>query len=711
MLAYVYWPDKTDNNHSLAINQVTLGGSIIGMLVFGHLADRWGRKRLYGLELVIVIVATLGLTQASAGYNQKSMKVYPWIIFWRGLLGIGIGAEYPLSALIASEWTSSKSRGRMLAAVFLMQPIGQLFAYAVSYIALVYISKDSGMDPNSPDWQNHDKAAPVIDSIWRCVIGVGGFPALIAIVARWSIPETPRYLLEVENDRPRAVQSAETVYPSQSHKRPGDIEMGAMKRRSKNLKMATAGTAEKEKNGQTISHPNGANDTNTSDEALSPHGQDRQPSGTLDLEKAPDLQVVPNSLNDRQDSAGSKGSGQYKARKKNTKNRGLWALIWTDFWHEWNTVHKGKNYGYILAGTSLCWCLLDISFYGIGLADSPRTLAKIWAATPTNITEKYATTATSSGFTTASDMLDWESNLLQPNQTIYDALKGNAVRALYTVPISSVLGCVFILIFINYIPRATALAWTFFTLALLFAITGGSLFAVYETNHHDLTVVFYAFALFVFNAGPNTLTFMLPAELFPTKYRGTCYGIAAASGKAGALMIQGVVFKAKTTRPNNGSQPLAIMLCVFAPLMLLGALVAWIWIPEVQERDKYAHKTEEPEFAGEKEDHEPEPPQTTKTRTFIDDLRFSDRTLEKIAENPTYHQKFGFMELFKKKQHYSQLDSEPTGTNGAAPREEGAANSHHQEGVDTMTVAGASRYNGEASDSGGHPLGSVTIDR
>lgn len=102
-LAYLYWPQQRDNNRSLGINTTTLVGTCTGMLAFGYLADHFGRKRLYGVELVIVICATLGLTQASAGYENKSMLVFPWIIFWRTLLGIDVGAEYPLSALIASE--------------------------------------------------------------------------------------------------------------------------------------------------------------------------------------------------------------------------------------------------------------------------------------------------------------------------------------------------------------------------------------------------------------------------------------------------------------------------------------------------------------------------------------------------------------------------------------------------------------------------------
>lgn len=74
------------------------------MLIFGYLADRYGRRKLYGVELIVVIFGTLGLVQCSAGYNNQSMDILGWLVFWRFFVGLGIGAEYPLSAVITAEW-------------------------------------------------------------------------------------------------------------------------------------------------------------------------------------------------------------------------------------------------------------------------------------------------------------------------------------------------------------------------------------------------------------------------------------------------------------------------------------------------------------------------------------------------------------------------------------------------------------------------------
>jgi PHS family inorganic phosphate transporter-like MFS transporter len=56
--------------------------------------------------LIVVIVATIGVAQSSSGYvagNEASMNILGWIMFWRILVGVGIGAEYPLSATITAE--------------------------------------------------------------------------------------------------------------------------------------------------------------------------------------------------------------------------------------------------------------------------------------------------------------------------------------------------------------------------------------------------------------------------------------------------------------------------------------------------------------------------------------------------------------------------------------------------------------------------------
>jgi PHS family inorganic phosphate transporter-like MFS transporter len=115
-LAFVYWPSRTDAHNETLINILTLVGSIVGQVIFGLLADRLGRQRLYGLELIIVTVSTLGLVQSGYGVlgpdGRTSMDFLSWTLFWRFVMGVGIGAEYPLSAVITSEWAATNERAR-----------------------------------------------------------------------------------------------------------------------------------------------------------------------------------------------------------------------------------------------------------------------------------------------------------------------------------------------------------------------------------------------------------------------------------------------------------------------------------------------------------------------------------------------------------------------------------------------------------------------
>jgi PHS family inorganic phosphate transporter-like MFS transporter len=73
---------------------------VIGQVGFGILADIVGRKKMYGLELMVIIFATLAQALSS---DSPGMTITGIIIFWRVIMGIGIGGDYPLSSIITSE--------------------------------------------------------------------------------------------------------------------------------------------------------------------------------------------------------------------------------------------------------------------------------------------------------------------------------------------------------------------------------------------------------------------------------------------------------------------------------------------------------------------------------------------------------------------------------------------------------------------------------
>jgi PHS family inorganic phosphate transporter-like MFS transporter len=93
-------------------------------------------------------------------------------------------------------------------------------------------------------------------------------------------------------------------------------------------------------------------------------------------------------------------------------------------------------------------------------------------------------------------------------------------------------------------------------------------------------VVLFCFANFFANFGPNTTTFIIPGEAFPTRYRSTSHGISAASGKFGAILTQVIIFGLPKDSDNNW---IRILLGIFAAFMATG-FFSTLLIPETKGR-------------------------------------------------------------------------------------------------------------------------------
>ncbi|KAB1219222.1 putative inorganic phosphate transporter 1-5 [Morella rubra] len=122
-------PGTLPPNVSDSVNGVALCGTFAGQLFFGWLGDKLGRKKVYGVTLILMVVCSLA-QGLSFGHSPKG--VIATLCFFRFWLGFGIGGDYPLSATIMSEYANKKTRGAFIAAVFAMQGFGILAGGIVS---------------------------------------------------------------------------------------------------------------------------------------------------------------------------------------------------------------------------------------------------------------------------------------------------------------------------------------------------------------------------------------------------------------------------------------------------------------------------------------------------------------------------------------------------------------------------------------------------
>jgi MFS transporter, PHS family, inorganic phosphate transporter len=92
-------------------------------------------------------------------------------------------------------------------------------------------------------------------------------------------------------------------------------------------------------------------------------------------------------------------------------------------------------------------------------------------------------------------------------------------------------------------------------------------------------------AQFFFNFGPNTTTFIVPGEVFPTRYRSTSHGISAASGKIGSIIGQGAIATLRTrgATQSNSAPWMDHVLEIYALFMLLGVGTTF-FIPETKRK-------------------------------------------------------------------------------------------------------------------------------
>ncbi len=395
------------------VSSAVLFGILIGAVALGGLADVFGRKPLFIIEMAIFI-AFLALLSAAPNFSIVIIAMFG--------LGISLGCDYPTAHVIISESISSRNRGKLVLGAFAFQAVGALAGTAVGYVILA--------------------SYPEI-AAWRWMYAAAIVPAVVVLVGRFFITESPHWLM------------------------------------ANGEKSAAADSIRKLLN--------------------------REPA-------------YPKKIRLKQTHAHSK-------HKK--KPKGLRNLF----------VNKKARRATILA--SVPWFLQDLGTYGIGI-----------------FTPVIITTTLGHGAEHALSVRDIIHN---------DIL---AAKGAFLIDILLIVGMIFAVLLTDKIGRIRLQILGFIgcALGLLVASLGGII-----GGGMQLPLIFAGFMLFNFmtNLGPNSQTYLLAGEVFPTRYQAVGAGFAASFAKIGAVMTAFLFPVLLSVIGTNA------LLFILIGTSLLGAVVTW----------------------------------------------------------------------------------------------------------------------------------------
>jgi MFS family permease len=158
------------------LNAAMLAGAVVGACALGRIADLAGRKRVYWLVAVIMVAGALGSALAPSFWV---------LIVFRIVLGLGVGGDYPVSAVLMSEYANRQDRGRLLGMVFAAQAVGLIVG---PLLALALLGAGAGDE-----------------LVWRLMLGLGAVPAAAVLYLRRKVPESPRFRAQVQGRHQAAV--------------------------------------------------------------------------------------------------------------------------------------------------------------------------------------------------------------------------------------------------------------------------------------------------------------------------------------------------------------------------------------------------------------------------------------------------------------------------------------------------------------------------
>ena len=209
----------TPTENSL-VGSIGFVGMAIGASVGGLLADKFGRRYVFALTLLVYGLAT-GAAALSTGLAM--------LIALRFVVGLGLGAELPVASTLISEFAPRKIRGRVVVGLEAFWALGWILAALIGYFVV-----------------------PIGEDGWRWALAFGLVPAGYALVIRFGMPESVRFLesrgkhAEAEEVVRRFEDSAGPEFkPSARELREGEREPATTKVSADSGARAAAGTEDR----------------------------------------------------------------------------------------------------------------------------------------------------------------------------------------------------------------------------------------------------------------------------------------------------------------------------------------------------------------------------------------------------------------------------------------------------------------------------------
>ena len=167
--------------------ELNLAGYVVGALVLSPLADRFGRRDM--------LLFTLLLTGIGSLYTVF-VHDYTNFIIARTITGLGIGADLALVNTYINEVAPSASRARYTSLIFIMSSLGAFFGIWVGlWLTTPMANFPSGLSFAIATVNITPHGVQFLGNGWRIMYGIGTILALVGILLRFQLPESPRWLI------------------------------------------------------------------------------------------------------------------------------------------------------------------------------------------------------------------------------------------------------------------------------------------------------------------------------------------------------------------------------------------------------------------------------------------------------------------------------------------------------------------------------------